>query len=69
MTIRARLALWSAARFHRRERDRARASGGFGLGLAIADAIARGHGGTLTVMARDQGGLTVTATLPAFPAH
>jgi signal transduction histidine kinase len=57
------------ARFHRRERDRARGSGGFGLGLAIADAIARGHGGTLTVMARDQGGLTVTATLPASPAH
>jgi signal transduction histidine kinase len=53
------------ARFHRRERDRARGSGGFGLGLAIADAITRGHGGVLTLTARDQGGLTVTATLPA----
>jgi signal transduction histidine kinase len=52
-------------RFHRRERDRGRGRGGFGLGLAIADAIARAHGGSLALTARDQGGLTVTATLPA----
>ncbi len=52
-------------RFHRRERDRARGQGGFGLGLAIADAIAHGHGGSLTLAARAQGGLTVTAKLPA----
>ena len=38
---------------------------GAGLGLAIVKSIAQAHGGTLTLAARDSGGLTVTVELPA----
>jgi len=43
---------------------------GFGLGLAIVASIAAIHGGTATACARDDGGLSVTVTIPAAgPAH
>ncbi|HEX2863590.1 MAG TPA: HAMP domain-containing sensor histidine kinase [Deinococcales bacterium] len=41
---------------------------GVGLGLAIADSIARAHDGTLTLAARDGGGLTAAVQLPRAPA-
>jgi two-component system sensor histidine kinase VanS len=37
---------------------------GVGLGLAIVESITRAHDGTLTVAARDAGGLCVTVQLP-----
>jgi two-component system sensor histidine kinase VanS len=40
---------------------------GVGLGLAIAKSIAHAHDGTLTLAARDSGGLRVTVQLPAGP--
>lgn len=40
---------------------------GAGLGLAIADSITRAHDGTLTLTPRSDGGLCVTAQLPAAP--
>jgi signal transduction histidine kinase len=48
-------------------RARQRTGPGFGLGLAIADAIARGHGGTLKLEARAEGGLVAVAHLPRPP--
>ena len=51
-------------RFARLGRSRSRASGGYGLGLSIVRAIARSHGGTATVSARDGGGLEVAVRLP-----
>jgi signal transduction histidine kinase len=41
---------------------------GFGLGLAIVDSIAAIHGGTAAAHARDEGGLTVTVTIPSARA-
>jgi signal transduction histidine kinase len=38
---------------------------GFGLGLAIAASIAGVHGGTITALPREDGGLSVTVTIPA----
>jgi two-component system sensor histidine kinase VanS len=38
---------------------------GVGLGLAIAKRISEAHGGTLTLIARDAGGLIVSVRLPA----
>lgn len=50
-------------RFHRRDlRDRA--TGGFGLGLSVVDAIVRTHGAALEAVAREQGGLSITVSLP-----
>ena len=40
---------------------------GVGLGLAIVKSIALAHDGTLTVVARPAGGISVTAHLPAAP--
>jgi len=40
---------------------------GAGLGLAIVKSIALAHDGTLTLTARDGGGLRVTVELPAAP--
>jgi signal transduction histidine kinase len=37
---------------------------GFGLGLAIVASIAAIHGGTATARPRDDGGLSVTVTIP-----
>jgi two-component system osmolarity sensor histidine kinase EnvZ len=39
-------------------------SGGSGLGLAIVDRIARNHGGTLELLAREGGGLIARVSLP-----
>jgi signal transduction histidine kinase len=41
-------------------------SPGAGLGLSIVRAVARAHGGEVRASARDEGGLTVTVTLPHF---
>ena len=40
---------------------------GVGLGLAIVKSIAQAHDGTLTLAARDEGGLRVTVQLPPAP--
>ncbi|GAA1458055.1 sensor histidine kinase [Williamsia maris] len=45
----------------------ARRGTGHGLGLAIVDAIARAHDGIVTLVARTEGGLTVTLALPVTP--
>ena len=47
----------------RLEPSRARHTGGAGLGLAIARAIARAHGGDVTVENREGGGLSALLTL------
>lgn len=47
-----------------RRLDRAR--DGFGLGLSIVRSVARAHGGTIEVLAPENGGLEVTVALPAF---
>jgi two-component system osmolarity sensor histidine kinase EnvZ len=44
--------------------DAARGGSGTGLGLAIADRIARMHGGTVKLLARDGGGLRARVELP-----
>jgi signal transduction histidine kinase len=41
---------------------------GFGLGLAIVASIAAIHGGAVTARPRDDGGLSVTATIPSAGA-
>jgi two-component system, OmpR family, osmolarity sensor histidine kinase EnvZ len=51
------------APFERLEPSRARASGGAGLGLAIAQALVVGHGGTLVLANRPEGGLRATVRL------
>lgn len=50
--------------FFRGERSRNRDTGGIGLGLASARAVARAHGGDLTVRNREEGGLSAVVTLP-----
>jgi signal transduction histidine kinase len=42
---------------------------GFGLGLAIVASIAAIHGGTVTARPRNNGGLTLTVTIPAAGAR
>lgn len=49
--------------FVRGETSRSRETGGMGLGLTLARAIARGHGGDVTLVNRDGGGLRATMTL------
>jgi signal transduction histidine kinase len=51
----------------RLETSRARHTGGSGLGLAIARAIARGHGGDVTLESRDGGGLRAILRFPRRP--
>lgn len=51
-------------RFSRPDGGRARAEGGAGLGLSIVDAIARAHGGRVTVGNRPAGGAVVHIDLP-----
>ena len=48
----------------RLEASRARHTGGAGLGLAIARAIARAHGGEVTLAPREGGGTTASLILP-----
>ena len=55
--------------FHPFERLSDRTSkDGFGLGLAIVASIAAIHGGTVTARPRDDGGLSVTVTIPSASA-
>ena len=48
------------------EGSRSQVSGGYGLGLSIAQRIAVGHGGGLTRVNREDGGLRATVWLPDF---
>ncbi|HUO13292.1 MAG TPA: ATP-binding protein [Caulobacteraceae bacterium] len=50
--------------FQRLESSRSRETGGAGLGLAVVRAIARGHGGEVTLLNRAEGGLRARVTLP-----
>jgi two-component system OmpR family sensor kinase len=50
--------------FHRLESSRSRETGGAGLGLAVVRAIARGHGGEVTLHNRAEGGLRARVALP-----
>jgi signal transduction histidine kinase len=50
--------------FQRLESSRSRETGGAGLGLAVVRAIARGHGGEVTLQNRVEGGLRVRVVLP-----
>ena len=54
--------------FRRLESSRARSTGGYGLGLAVVRAVAQAHGGRVTVLARREGGLEVTVSLPLASA-
>ena len=51
--------------FSRLDRDSAKP--GAGLGLAIVDRIAKLHGGTLELLARDGGGLEARVSLSIGP--
>ncbi len=42
---------------------------GVGLGLAIVKSITQAHDGTLTLIPRSAGGLSVAVQLPAAPRH
>jgi signal transduction histidine kinase len=48
----------------RRLRDRVTSGRGTGLGLSIVRSVARAHGGDVTALPHDGGGLVVTVTLP-----
>lgn len=50
--------------FVRLEPSRNQQTGGFGLGLSIAKDIIEGHGGTIRLTNRPEGGLLVTVDLP-----
>jgi two-component system OmpR family sensor kinase len=50
--------------FQRLEGSRSRETGGAGLGLAVVRAIARGHGGDVTLQNRAEGGLRARVSLP-----
>ncbi|HEY3799660.1 MAG TPA: ATP-binding protein [Caulobacteraceae bacterium] len=50
--------------FQRLESSRSRETGGAGLGLAVVRAIARGHGGEVTLQNRSEGGLRARVSLP-----
>ncbi len=51
--------------FFRSEKSRSRDTGGTGLGLASARAVARAHGGEVTLENCPEGGLVARVTLPA----
>lgn len=50
--------------FHRLEASRNRDTGGIGLGLAVVRAIARGHGGDVSLKTKREGGLRAQVRLP-----
>jgi signal transduction histidine kinase len=50
--------------FQRLDPQRSTAADGLGLGLSIAKAVADTHGATLTITAREQGGLSVEVRFP-----
>lgn len=54
--------------FYRLDKSRNRTSGGVGLGLTAAQAVVRGHGGTLRIDNRPEGGLAAIVTLPRASA-
>lgn len=54
--------------FSRAERSRNRATGGTGLGLTISRAIARSHGGNVTLENRKQGGVRASLTIALSPS-
>jgi signal transduction histidine kinase len=51
--------------FRRLQGDRVRSARGSGLGLSIVRAIAEAHRGSVTAVARPEGGLSVTVLVPA----
>jgi signal transduction histidine kinase len=51
--------------FRRLNADRVDSARGAGLGLSIVRAVVRAHGGTVTAVPREGGGLVVTVRLPA----
>lgn len=55
----------AASAFVRLEPSRNRMTGGHGLGLAIVAAIARAHGGSVSLANRSGGGLRAAITVPA----
>jgi signal transduction histidine kinase len=50
--------------FHRTDRSRSRGTGGTGLGLTLCKRIAQAHGGAISALPRDGGGVIVRAELP-----
>lgn len=50
--------------FVRGDKSRCSATGGTGLGLSIAGLIIRSHGGSITLLNREHGGLSATVRLP-----
>jgi signal transduction histidine kinase len=50
--------------FYRAEPSRSRDTGGAGLGLSIAEAVADAHGGSLSFVNREGGGLAASISLP-----
>ena len=53
--------------FHRVDDRLSRQTAGMGLGLSIVEAIARAHGGTVSVQSAPGAGSTFTVRLPCVP--
>ncbi len=56
-------------RFSRPNDGRDRDDGGAGLGLSIVHAIVQGHGGTVSIANRPDGGSCVTIRIPGVGGH
>lgn len=54
--------------FRRAGTDRSHDDGGFGVGLSIVDAVVSAHQGSLELVPRPEGGLSVQIRLPRAPA-